>query len=103
MESQYRKFARLLLLFENLLLGNWAAQAEAGLSRCLGQPLLHEPPDSRRCALHRKWPKSSGSKKKKSWPVLKCSVSVAHELRLMPGERIPQLESRVATVPAGFR
>ena len=45
-DGQYRKFARLLLGFENLLVAGWREQAEVLLTRTFQQPLLCEPPGS---------------------------------------------------------
>lgn len=41
-DTQYRKLARMLLGFENLLITSWREQSEAVVSRSLKQPLLHE-------------------------------------------------------------
>ena len=41
-DTQYRKFARLLLSFENLLIASWREQAENVISKGLKQPLLQE-------------------------------------------------------------
>ena len=43
-DGQYRKFARLLLGFENLLVAGWREQAKALLTRTFKQPLLCEAP-----------------------------------------------------------
>ena len=41
-DTQYRKFARLLLGFESLLIASWREQAESVISKALKQPLLHQ-------------------------------------------------------------
>ena len=41
-DTQYRKFARVLLGFEQLLVGGWKERAEAVLGQALKLPLLQE-------------------------------------------------------------
>ena len=48
-DTQYRKFARLLLGFETLLLTGWREQAETVLGRVMKQPLLQDNLGTRRC------------------------------------------------------
>ena len=48
-DTQYRKFARLLLGFETLLLTGWREQAETVLGRMMKQLLLQNNLSTRRC------------------------------------------------------
>ena len=54
-DTQYRKFARVLLGFENLLIGGWKERAEVLLSQTLRASLLQEAVTALRCWLSSFW------------------------------------------------